>query len=149
MTFHDTPHGTDVFGSHWNCQCDKCEPRRKAVHRLVDSFSQIPARWIEKLSHDSDLDGPIALPMWGTLFAPNNPADVSNITNLLKKFEPNIDNDEMATLALSGWQEVADTGIYAREFDDELLLGIHGAGYDFYDHHWSKLYDALGYQWHD
>lgn len=52
-------------------------------------------------------------------------------------------------VVISGWQEVADTGIYALELDDEFLLGIHGAGYDFYGYHWSRLFDALGYQWHE
>ena len=49
----------------------------------------------------------------------------------------------------AGWQEVADTGIYAIEIDGELILGIDGAGYDFYTNHWAKLYDALGYHWHE
>jgi hypothetical protein len=56
--------------------------------------------------------------------------------------------DEDAFLADSGWQDVGSTGIIAREFDGELLLGINGAGYDFYESHWTRLYDELGYTWH-
>ena len=87
------------------------------------------------------------MPMWGTLFVPNESADVSNIEKLLVEIQPNDEEDE--AFASAGWMEVSDTGIYAIEFDDELLLGIHGAGYDFFTEHWSRLYDALGYRWHE
>lgn len=56
--------------------------------------------------------------------------------------------DEDCDFASCGWEAVGDTGIYAREFDDHLCLGIHGAGYSFFDSHWPRLYDALGYHWH-
>jgi hypothetical protein len=48
-----------------------------------------------------------------------------------------------------GTQEVEDTGISAFEIAGELVLGINGAGYDFYEHHWIPLYTALGYAWHE
>jgi|CXWL01.1.fsa_nt_gi hypothetical protein len=118
--------------------------RDDATRRLVDSFSQIPTRWIEELAQARGAFLP--LPMWGTVFMPNDTADVSNIQRLLRSIETT-DNDDEA-FADAGWREVTDTGIYAIEFDGGLLLGIHGAGYSFYDHHWSKLYDALGYHWH-
>jgi len=138
-------HGTDIFGFHWNCSCNKCDPRRKAVYRLVDSFSQIPSRWIEELSEHRDEW--LSLPMWGTFFVPKEGADVRNIEKLMKPIES--DNEDHESLRDAGWQEVAETGIYAVWFDDELLLGIHGAGYDFYSQHWSKLYDSLGYRWYE
>jgi len=56
---------------------------------------------------------------------------------------------EIADIAASGWQAVGDTGVMAREFDGELLLGIDGAGYDFHEDHWIPLYLALGYGWHE
>lgn len=56
--------------------------------------------------------------------------------------------DENAYLADSGWQDVGSTGIIAREIDGELLLGINGAGYDFFESHWRRLYEELGYSWH-
>ena len=46
-------------------------------------------------------------------------------------------------------REVGETGISAFEIDGELVLGINGAGYDFYEHHWIPLYEALGYGWHE
>jgi hypothetical protein len=84
--------------------------------------------------------------MWGTVFIPSDSCDESHIRRLLQEIR--CDSDDLCVLAHFGWHEVADTGILAREFDGELLLGIHGAGYDFYDAHWSRLYDALEYQWH-
>ncbi len=138
-------HGTDIFGFHWNCHCNKCDPRRKAVHRLVDSFSQVPSRWIEELSeHRNEW---LPLPMWGTLFIPKESMDIRNIKKLMQPIKADI--DELKSMRNAGWQEVADTGIYAITFDDELLLGIHGTGYDFYSQHWSKLYDTLGYCWYE
>ena len=136
-----SPHGADVFGSHWNCHCDACDLRRNAVRRLVGSFSNLPSRWFEQLS-----DNQVPLPMWGWLFVVNELADAGNIEKLLRQIEE--EDEESQSFAAAGWRQVDETGIYAIEFDDELILGIHGAGYDFYSHHWSPLYDALGYQWH-
>jgi len=139
------PHGNDVFNSRWNCDCRKCGPLREAVRRLVDSFSHVPATWIEELAeHRGEF---LPLPMWGTLFVPKEPSDVRNIEALLRDIQVDDEDDEM--FASAGWREIADTGIYAVRFDDELLLGIDGCGYDFYDAHWSPLYDALGYRWHE
>ncbi|NQV26371.1 MAG: hypothetical protein HQ518_18605 [Rhodopirellula sp.] len=112
--------------------------------RLVDSMSVIPSRWIADLAEAWDEQFP--LPMWGSVFLPGNACDDSNIRQLLKEIDT--DCDEERELAEFGWQAIADTGMIAREFDGELLFGIHGAGYDFLETHWSRLYDALGYQWH-
>ena len=56
--------------------------------------------------------------------------------------------EEDAQLSMGGWRSVGSTGLLAREFDGMLLLGINGAGYDFYDSHWRRLYEELGYSWH-
>lgn len=56
--------------------------------------------------------------------------------------------DEDCALADSGWEAVGTTGLIAREFDGHLLLGVNGAGYDFFESHWIPLYKALGYSWH-
>jgi hypothetical protein len=56
--------------------------------------------------------------------------------------------NDNAALASFGWQNVGSTGIVAREIDGHLMLGINGAGYDFYEAHWMPLYLALGYSWH-
>jgi hypothetical protein len=80
--------------------------------------------------------------MWGTMFLVNEPVDKRRIQALLQPVED--EEDE-----LSGAQEVGSTGISAFEIDEEVVLGINGAGYDFYEHHWIPLYEALGYAWHE
>lgn len=47
-------------------------------------------------------------------------------------------------------QELADSGFTVFDMKDEnkLLVGIDGAGYDFFEAHWEPLYDAMGYKWH-
>ena len=74
---------------------------------------------------------------------PDNSMDYTAIMDLLKPADESAD-----TCFEAEWQPVGTTGIYAVEVDDELVLGINGAGYDFYTNHWAKLYDALGFQWH-
>ncbi|MEX0703471.1 MAG: hypothetical protein WD069_15355 [Planctomycetales bacterium] len=140
------PHGRDVFQTHWNCPCPRCDKKRIAIRRLVDSFSQIPGAWIEKLAqHDGEF---LPLPMWGTLFAPSDSADASLIRRLCGPIAAAEGDSDLECLESAGWEEVAETGVLAVAFDGVLLLGIHGAGYDFYVAHWEPLYQALGYEWH-
>lgn len=112
--------------------------------KLVDSVSRIPAPWIFDLAEAWGERFP--LPMWDSLFMPGNSHDDKNIRQLLREIDHDSDNE--CGLACFGWQAIADTGMIAREFDGELLFGVHGVGYDFLETHWSRLYDALGYQWH-
>ena len=141
MTTTQRRHGQEVFeGSNAQCHCKKCEAKRQAVKRLVDSFSSIPHRWFERLTATDYLP----LPMWGWFWIVEDSADVHNIETLLRRLDPAGDEE----LYESEWQRIVDTGIYAIEFDGELVLGINGAGYSFYGHHWEPLYDALGYEWH-
>jgi hypothetical protein len=76
------------------------------------------------------------------MFLVNDSVDRDRIKALLKPLEDAEDE-------LYGTQEVGETGISAFEIDGELVLGVNGAGYDFYENHWIPLYLALGYQWHD
>lgn len=138
------PHGTSVFDVHRNCECRLCERRRTCVEELLWSFSAIPTRWIAGL-RDAWRD-PIALPMWGELYLICDGSVAEHLRSAAVDIES--DSDDLIELAYSGWQMVGDSGVLIREFDDELLLGIHGAGYDFFEAHWVPLYDALGYQWH-
>lgn len=131
-------HGTGKSIFYRECPCDICRSKKQAVERLIDSFSQLPAHWLEKISPGTPL------PMWGTVFLPKDSCDTRQIGQLLKPIE-----DKSDDLYGSDWQDVADTGINAIEIDGELLLGINGAGYSFYAEHWLKLYDTLGYGWHD
>lgn len=69
------------------------------------------------------------LPMWGTMWT----------------FGTNLD-DEWVKENLDIMNEC---GIWVFESDElGILLGIDGAGYDFYESHWIPLYKARGLQWH-
>src|SRR3990167_2340934 len=41
------------------------------------------------------------------------------------------------------------TPLFIYEIAGECVIGVHGAGFNFYDGVWDKLYDLLGLKWHD
>ena len=43
----------------------------------------------------------------------------------------------------------ATTAAYIYEIDGTYVMGVHGAGWNFYDGLWDMLYDLLGYEWHE
>lgn len=85
---------------------------------------------INELQEEYDNDVPI-LPMWGTVFVPDDPFDKKWIEQNANK--------------------VAECGIILYRIDelDLVYLGINGAGYDFYQSHWIPLYNARGFLWHE
>ena len=50
---------------------------------------------------------------------------------------------------LSHKKKVSELGFRIFEIEEGFLLGIDGAGYDFYEAHWIPLYKARGLQWHE
>lgn len=69
------------------------------------------------------------LPMWGTLFNPKERLDEDWIRENL--------------------EEVKECGFRIYESEEVgILLGVDGAGYDFYEEHWIPLYKARGLKWH-
>ncbi len=112
----------------------------EAAQRLVESLAAIPTEWVTIVAEHTDAE--FYGIMWGTMFLVNDPVDKEHIQALLR---PVTDPED----ELYGSQEVGETGISAFEIDGELVLGINGAGYNFYEHHWLPLYEALGYAWHE
>lgn len=41
------------------------------------------------------------------------------------------------------------TAAYIYEVEGQYVLGINGAGWNFYDGVWDRLYDLLGIKWHE
>lgn len=41
------------------------------------------------------------------------------------------------------------TAVFIYEIDGQYVIGIHGAGWNFYEGVWDKLYDLLDLHWHD
>jgi hypothetical protein len=118
----------------------KTTTKYEAAERLVDSFSAIPTEWVKIVAKQTGAE--FYGIMWGTMFLVNDPVDKRWIKSLL---HPVTDEED----ELSGYEEVGDTGIFAFDIDGQIVLGINGAGYDFYEHHWIPLYEALGYGWHE
>lgn len=84
-------------------------------------------------TYDDDAEeeyGSVDVPMWGWVWMVDDYCDEQWI------------RDNMET--------VADCGFTIMENCEEgwLLLGIDGAGYDFYEAHWLPLYEARGFRWH-
>jgi hypothetical protein len=45
---------------------------------------------------------------------------------------------------------ICDLGLIAVFHDDEFWgLAVDGAGFDFYEAYWTKLYDLFGLEWHE
>lgn len=70
------------------------------------------------------------LPMWGWMWAMTDTCDKAWI------------EDHLYEIANCGFR------IYEQE-DYDYLIGIDGAGYDFYESHWIPLYKERGLRWHD
>lgn len=61
--------------------------------------------------------------------------------------------DEYVDEEMAGELNVLDkdgspTAVYIYELDDEYIIGVNGAGWDFYDGVWNKLYDVADLHWH-
>lgn len=80
-------------------------------------------------SDEFDVERDDGLPMWGTMWELKNICDEEWLKDHL--------------------QAVADCGFRIYESEDYgYLIGIDGAGYDFYESHWIPLYKARGLHWH-
>lgn len=122
--------------------------KKDAVRDFVTHwFNNIPAHYVfrgnewEEFAfygnhYDDDtedyvIDDCADIPMWGTLFL------ISDIW--LEEF------------VREHMHEVAELGfvvIESYEYGD-LFLGVDGAGYDFYEAHWTPLYDLCKFNWHN
>lgn len=80
-------------------------------------------------SDEFDVERDDVLPMWGTMWALKDCCDI-------RWLEGNL-------------HAVANCGFRIYESEDYgYLIGIDGAGYDFYESHWLPLYKARGLHWH-
>ena len=55
---------------------------------------------------------------------------------------------------MSGAHRILDkdgnaTAAYIYGIADDYVIGINGAGWNFYDGVWDKLYDVCGIRWHE
>ena len=73
-----------------------------------------------------------ALPMWGTMWSFEDKADDYWLE----------EKGGLKLMSQCGFR------IYRSE-EFGYFFGLDGAGYDFYDAHWTPLYEARGMRWHD
>lgn len=124
--------------------------KEEAVGNWVRGFNAVPTRMIGKLwelepedwqevtcaEGDSAEESTCAeeaepLPMWGTMWSFEDKAD-----------DHWLENGGLKLMSQSGFR------IYRSE-EFGYFFGIDGAGYNFYDAHWTPLYEARGMRWHD
>lgn len=121
--------------------------KREAVEQFVQTrLSPIPTDWVKIVAEKYDQYP--TLPMWGTMWFVDSIWGEDLITDKYSSFmdenTPDGFDEEM-----EGQRCINGTPIYVYEIEGEYLIGVHGAGYNFYDGVWDKLYDLLGLEWHD
>lgn len=115
--------GLEILVTEKECgYCGNTEFEENEEHELICTSCE---RLAEDEAHEK-----YDLPMWGTMWT----------------FEETLDED----WARNNTETLRECGIWAYESDElGVLIGIDGAGYDFYENHWIPLYEARGLQWHD
>jgi len=130
--------------------------KQEAIERFVKELSPIPQEWVKIVADAKDANI-YAWPMWGTMWfvdqilgeklmkhAQSTYATIEEAKEAGVSGDPEeYVNDEMA-----GAYNIKGTAAYIYEIDGEYLIGVHGAGWDFYDGVWDVLYDLCGYEWH-
>ncbi len=103
---------------------------------------------------NADFEGNAILTHDGIQMIEVDPYEIEEIEN--KPLLPMWGTMWQTTSFLSYWieenmEKVASLGFQIYECDDldGYILGIDGAGYDFYEDHWIPLYDAQGLEWHN
>ena len=101
--------------------------RFNAISRnLIDNdFNNDPDNWI-KLTCEDDYK---YFPMWRTMWTLH-----SSDANWIRE---NLDLVEHLGIV-----------VFEHYEDNEIYIGINGAGYDFYENHWIPLYLEIGFEWH-
>ncbi len=151
--------------------------KSEAVHKWVEGFNSISQSWIQCVLEHIDGEYQ-SLPMWGTMFVvddfdgekfmANSRVMVYNKDELFadeiegeeeqKAFQArlNDENDYMEDYTdeeMSGQRCILDkdgdpTAAFLYEVDGSYVVGVNGAGWNFYDGVWDRLYDVAGLHWH-
>lgn len=148
--------------------------KEEAIKRWVEQeLNGLSQDWVERLFISFNGYAP-KLPMWGTMWILNQfdgekffensrvmAHDVSDIEDddIRSKVEKEVENDDYSTWEdyideeMAGERCVLDkdgnpTAAFIYELDGEYIIGVNGAGWNFYDGVWDRLYDAAGLHWH-
>lgn len=136
--------------------------KEQAVQSFVErDFSAIPQEWV-KIVAEAKGEEIYALPMWGTMWIVKYFGEkLINSAKLVCAPEECENHDKDTTCdvcedyeEMGGAMNIKDkdgvgTAAYIYEIDGTYVVGIHGAGWNFYDGVWDRLYDLLGMKWHE
>jgi hypothetical protein len=150
--------------------------KQEAIKKFVQEMNPIPQEWVQIVAeHNGEYP---RLPMWGTMWFPSafdaekmwknsrvmaeskEEIDLDQLEDIeRKKVEKAIEEDDWLVLEEYVDEEMAyehnvldkdgdTTAVYIYEVGDEYVIGVNGAGWNFYDGVWDKLYDTCGLHWH-
>ena len=109
----------------------------EATKKWMTEFNYIPTEAIRQLSRVEEVERMTEteptedfLPMWGTMFS----------------FKESLD-EEWADQNVAIFDEVGISLYNVPSIG--TVMGIDGAGYDFYESHWLPLYEKRGFKWHE
>lgn len=138
--------------------------KEDAIKEFVSrDFAGIPQDWVQKIAEALG-EEIYAWPMWGTMWIVDNWLGEKLMKNAKQVVEPSeCENkhkeDETCDICedyeeMSGAWNIKDkdgvgTAAYIYEIDGQYVVGINGAGWNFYDGVWDKLYDLLELKWHE
>ena len=136
--------------------------KREAIGKFVGrDFHSIPLEWVQAVAETKKTDI-YPWPMWGTMWIVENYLGEKLMENAIQVIPQedceNHDKHDTCDICedyeeMEGAWNIKDkdgrsTAAYIYEIDDVYVMGIHGAGWNFYDGVWDKLYELLGLTWH-
>ena|SRR5215813_6878127 len=135
----------------------------EAVELFVErSFNAFPQEWAQIVAENKNEDV-YSWPMWGTMWLVDSFIGERLMDSAIQVCEPseceNHDKYETCDMCedseeMGGAWNIKDkdgrgTAAYIYELDGQYIVGVHGAGWNFYHGVWDKLYDLLDLKWHE
>lgn len=133
--------------------------KQEAVKLFIErEFNSVPTTWVEAIAEHVD-GNPINPPMWGTMFIVDDTigSQLLALSELVKLSEDceahysrtQCNNCKNYEEEMDGARHITGTCAYIYNVDNTHVIGINGAGFDFFDGVWDKFYDLLAIKWHE
>lgn len=136
------------------------ETTKENEHDLLEefvsrNFNIIPSEWFKIIMEEKEIYQP--LPMWKSMWICDSWTGEKLWNHSKETINPSDckahAKGETCTLCESG-EEMEGvmniknvngdyTPVFIYEIDDKYIIGIHGAGWNFYDGAWNKLYEIV------
>jgi hypothetical protein len=124
--------------------------KKEAIEAFVQNrFSPVPTEWVRIVAETHNEY--VNLPMWGTMWQLD---DCRGKRLMQKAHVVDVDLYPDDDMDMNGEHNVLDkdgnpTAVYVYEIDGQYLIGVNGAGWNFYVGVWDMLYDLFGMCWHE